>query len=245
MARSRRISPAAAGAAGSSQLGLMVLRELRSRILNWHYPPGHHLSERELCVEFAASRIPVREALRALMEQGLVDKVPNQGCFVRQPDVESAYHLYDLRLALELFTVERLARVGLPEPVAARQREYWEPLLHIRAEEPVDAQAFVAADEDFHLGLAQAVGNPFIVETMEDINERLRFVRMAVLSTPHRVQSTAGEHLMILDAIAKKDAAAARHALWQNVNHARNKVEVAIGRALTSAHRMQRPRAVS
>ena len=41
-----------------------------------------------MCAEFAASRVPVREALRVLAEQGLVDKVPNQGCYVKQPDVD-------------------------------------------------------------------------------------------------------------------------------------------------------------
>lgn len=241
MARSRRIHAATPSTASSSQLGLMVLRELRSRILNWHYPPGHHLSEPELCAEFSASRIPVREALGVLMEQGLVEKVPNQGCFVKQPDVESTHHLYDMRLALELFVVERLAQNGLPVELEARERKYWEPLLNIRADEPVDAMAFVTADENFHLSLARVLDNPFIVEALEDINERLRFVRMAVLSTPHRVQATAGEHLMILESIGRKDAEGARRTLRRNISHALNKVEIAIGRALTSAHRLKKP----
>ena len=240
MARSRRIHARSPSVASSSQLGLLVLRELRSRILNWHYPPGHHLSEPELCAEFSASRVPVREALGVLMEQGLVEKVPNQGCFVKQPDVESAQHLYNMRLALELFVVERLAQTGLPVELAERERNYWEPLLQIRADEPVDAMAFVSADEKFHLSLARVLDNPFIIEALEDINERLRFVRMAVLSTPHRVQTTAGEHLMILEAIGRKNAEAARRTLRRNISHALNNVEIAIGRALMSAHRLQK-----
>lgn len=241
MANSRR-SPSAArakkpGPATRHHLGKEILRSLRERILNWHYPPGRHLGEEMLCAEFSASRIPVREALRVLAEQGLVDKVPNQGCYVKQPDVEGIHQLYDHRLALELFVVERLAETGPGPELEASVRATWEPLLLIRADEPVDGDVLVKADEEFHLGLARAVGNPSIIEALEDINERLRFVRLVVITTPHRVQTTAGEHLAVLDALVKKDAEAARRALRQNINHARNKVEIALANALTRAHR--------
>ena len=153
--------PAGSGeTAGANQLGSQILRGLRERILGWHYPPGHHLGEKLLCEEFSASRIPVREALRALAEQGLVDQVPNMGCYVKQPDAEATHHLYDVRLALELFVVERLARSGLDAEVAGRERAFWEPLLAIKASTKFETAELVRADENFHLNLAKAVGNP-------------------------------------------------------------------------------------
>lgn len=221
----------------ASALGQQVLVKLRERILNWHYPPGHHLGEQTLCDELATSRIPVREALRALAEQGLVDKVPNMGCYVKQPDAEATYHLFDMRLALETFVVERLAQTRTPKEMLAEQRAHWEPLLEIRANDTADGTTLVAADENFHLALARAAGNPYIFEALQDINDRLRFVRLAVATTPHRVQATAGEHLMILDAVEKKDSEAARRYVRQNINQARNKVENAIAQALTNAHK--------
>lgn len=223
----------------TSNLGLQIQLKLRERILRWHYPPGHHLGEQELCDELEASRIPVREALRALTEQGLVDQIPNRGCFVKQPDAQNTHHLYDMRLALELFVAERLARSSLPADLLARERAYWEPLMHIKATEPVEAMDFVTADENFHLSLARVLENTYIVEALEDINERLRFVRLAVQTTPHRVQTTAGEHLMILEAIERKDAEAARRTLRRNISHSRNNVEIAISRALTAAHQQR------
>ncbi|MGC4075364.1 MAG: GntR family transcriptional regulator [Nibricoccus sp.] len=243
MARTREIpaqSPVPVAAVGenaqASHLGPQILRGLRERILSWHYPPGHHLGEKTLCEEFSASRIPVREALKALAEQGLVDQVPNMGCYVKQPDAEATHHLYDVRLALELFVVERLARSGFPADVAARERAFWEPLLAIKASAKFETAELVRADENFHLNLAKALGNPFLTESLEDINERLRFVRMAVITSAHRVQTTAGEHLKILEAIEAKDAEGARRYLRQNLLSARNKVDMAIAKALTSAH---------
>jgi DNA-binding GntR family transcriptional regulator len=244
MARTRENSASASSAAVSASenvqaghLGPQILRGLRERILNWHYPPGHHLAEKILCEEFSASRIPVREALKALAEQGLVDQVPNMGCYVKQPDAEATHHLYDLRLALELFVVERLARSGLDAEVAKRERLFWEPLLAIKASAKFDAAELVRADENFHLNLAKALGNPFLTESLEDINERLHFVRMAVITSAHRVQTTAGEHLKILEAIEAKDAEAARRYLRQNLLQARNKVDMAIAKALTASHK--------
>ncbi len=225
------------GAAPPKQLAPQILRTLRERILGWQYPPGRHLGEQSLCEEFAASRIPVREALRALAEQGLVDQVPNQGCYVKQPDVEGIHELYDLRLALELFVVERLASIGLRPEFVAATRAQWEPLLAIRADAPVDGAELVRADEGFHLGFARELGNACIIEALEDVNERLRFVRQVVITTPHRVQATAGEHLAVLDALVKKNGEAARKAMRLNISAARNKVEIALAQALTNAHR--------
>jgi len=217
-------------------IGTRILAELRRRILNWHYPPGFHLGEQTLCAEFEASRVPVREALRGLTEQGLVDKVPNQGCFVKQPDVAETNEIYEIRLALELYVGECLVQKGPSAEWMAAQRAYWEPFLNVLADDPVDGDELVRADSAFHLGLAEAVGNRRLVESLREIGERLRFVRLAVITTPHRVQETAGEHLAILDAVAQQDLAAVRRTLRQNINHSRNKVELAVGRALMQAH---------
>jgi DNA-binding GntR family transcriptional regulator len=219
-----------------AQLGPQILSRLRERILNWHYPPGYHLGEQALCDEFAASRIPVREALRALAGQGLVDSLPNQGCYVKQPDVEKTHQLFDLRLALELFVGEALAQKKLPRGWSESERAYWQPLLSVKADARADGDELVRADENFHLSLARTLGNPYIVQSLQDINERLRFVRLAVVTTPHRLQETAGEHLKILDALDARNVEAVRRGLRENINHARNKVEIAISRALMAAH---------
>ncbi|WED65910.1 GntR family transcriptional regulator [Synoicihabitans lomoniglobus] len=225
----------------AEHLGAQILTRLRERVLNWDYPPGHHLGEVALCAEFSASRIPVREALRALAEQGLVKKVPNQGCFVIQPDVIETQDLYDMRLALELFVVEMLASSKPPPPEwLDEQRAFWEPWLQVKADAVIDRDMLVDHDTEFHLGLAEVLGNESILGALRNINERLRFVRLAAITNPHRIQETAGEHLSVLDALTRSDAEAARRSLRQNIHHSRNKVEIAISRALMAAHDRRR-----
>lgn len=236
MPRDLRSKPTSAPQATAGPLAAQVLTALRERILNWHYPPGHHLGEQALCEEFSASRIPVREALRALAEQGLVDKVPNMGCYVKQPNVSETQQLYDMRLALELFVMEALIQRGVPPDLLAAERAYWEPLLALRADDLFDGEDLVRADERFHFRLAEALGNTPILDSLDEINARLRFVRLVVITTIHRVAETAGEHLAILDALERKDVESARKSLRQNLNHARNKVEMAIASALMRAH---------
>lgn len=213
-----------------------ILHKLRGRILKWHYPPRFHLSEKLLCEEFRSSRIPVREALQTLTQQGLIDKIPNQGCFVKQPDLDEIYDLFEVRLALELHVGEVVIQKGLPPNWVTQQRAIWRPMLSIRADDPVDQETLVESDAKFHLGLARATGNRKIIQLLEDCEQRLRFIRLASVTTPHRYQDTAGEHLAILDAIISKNRQEARKAIRQNIEHSRNKVEIALGRVIMNSY---------
>jgi DNA-binding GntR family transcriptional regulator len=219
----------------SKQVSQRVTEAIRERILGWQYPPNHHLNERELCDEFSASRIPVREALNVLVEQGLVQRVPNQGCYVKQPDLRAVHELYDLRLALELFVVEQLARTVPPSGWIEEERGRWEPLLKLNAAAALQSAELLRADENFHLGLARALDNTHIFEALTDLYARIRFVRLTVSTNPDRVRTTAADHLEILEAVGRRDAEGARRAMWRNINEARNKVETALTQALAAA----------
>ena len=69
----------------------------------------------------------------------------------------------------------------------------------------------VEADEAFHLELAQTAGNPYIIDSLKDTNDRLRFVRLVVATDASRIRTTASEHLKILNALARKDGVKARY----------------------------------
>lgn len=214
-----------------------VYLKLRDRIIRWHYPPGFHLGEKALCDEFKVSRVPVREALRALTAEGFVDKVPNQGCYVKQLNVEETTELFEVRLAMELHIGELLTETPPASTWIAEQRAHWTQMLH-PPESTLDVSTFVAADTEFHLGLARACGNKSMLRIVEDVTERLRFIRLAVEATPERLQETATEHLAILDAIESKNPDQVRKAIKGNIDHSSNRVELAISRALLAAHAM-------
>jgi DNA-binding GntR family transcriptional regulator len=211
---------------------------LRHRILHWYYPPGYHLAEQSLCLEFEISRIPVREALSVLASEGFVDKIRNQGCFVKQLNVKETQDWFELRLALEIYVVESLARDPslLNKDWYTSQNAYWKRLLRTPLEADFDVSCFVNADNDFHLGLTRSIGNNRIYCMLEEVIERLRFTKLAVEITAERLRDTAKEHLGILSAIEQHDVVAVRAALKRNIEHSANRVELAIGRALMIAH---------
>jgi len=216
-----------------SNRSAQIFAVLKDRIIRWQYPPGHRFTEQELCEEFTVSRSPIREALRMLVENGLVDKVPHHGYHVKQPNRSEIEELYDVRLALETFIVEQVAQTGLPSAEAERLQRLWADLLAKLPELDPDA---ALEDERFHEDLARATGNKTLLDMLRSINERLRFVRMTDITTPERLRITCEQHLAILARIAAHDVTGARDALRGNVEQGREHVQNAFLRALAGAY---------
>jgi len=216
-----------------SNRSAQIFAVLKDRIIRWQYPPGHRFTEQELCDEFSASRSPIREALRMLVENGLVDKIPHHGYHVKQPNRTEIEELYDVRLALETFIVEQVAQTGLPAAEALRLQSVWSRLLEGLPNLEPDA---ALADEHFHEALARSTGNKTLLDLLRSINERLRFVRMTDITTPERLRVTCEQHLAILAHIAARDVAGARDALRGNVQQGREHVQNAFLQALANAY---------
>lgn len=217
----------------SPTLSADVFAVLKDRIIRWEYAPGHRLTEEGLCEEFGVSRSPVREALRMLVENSLVDKAPHKGYSVKQLDLREIDELYDVRLALEIYVIERLIQRGYPQPEWETLRRTWQEL----RKAPMNASSdFAARDEEFHEMLATWTGNRTLLQQLRAIDERLHFIRMTDITTTERLRKTCEQHLRILDCIQNKDMECAREALQLNIEEGRKNVEHAIKEALARAY---------
>lgn len=221
---------------GKPNLSANIFAELKQRILQWQYPPGYHLTEEEIGQEFGVSRVPVREALRMLAENGLVDRAPHRGCMVKQPNLSEVHELYDVRLALELFVVERLAETGMDAEVLAGLQQSWEVKQASELPGDQDSLQWAHADATFHETLARATHNQLLFEQLRLIDERLFFTRLHDITTAERLRITCRQHLHLLDCIRKRDIAGARQAIRTNVEFGRHNVERALQEALAQAH---------
>jgi len=224
-----------------SNLSSSIVATLKEQIIHWHYPPEYRLTEAELCEQFKVSRSPVREALRVLASDGFVKKLPNRAYVVRQYNIGEIEELYDVRLALELYTVERLATRG---PLTKRDNEdmdnlkrTWTGLLN--ASSTRKAEELAKLDTLFHETLAHAAGNKTLLQHLRAINERLMLFRMIDFDKADRAESTCRQHLEILERIAVKDAPGARAAMQRNIEEGRNNVHTAIKDALARAYSMR------
>jgi DNA-binding GntR family transcriptional regulator len=212
-----------------------IFTALKARIIRWEYPPAYRLTEDNLCSEFGVSRIPVREALHMLVENNLVDRVPHRGCTVKQLNLDEINELYEVRLALELYVVEKLALSGLPTETYVQLAENWRMLGQTGDLRELDGEPLARQDEAFHETLSAAVNNSFLAQ-LHIVNERLFFTRMNDITTRERLATTCQQHLEILDQIVKGNAPAARAALQANIDFGRHNVESALKDALARAY---------
>jgi DNA-binding GntR family transcriptional regulator len=216
----------------SPNLSTDVFSVLKERIIRWEYAPGHRFTEEGLCEEFGISRSPVREALRMLVENQLVEKAPHKGYSVKQLDMQEIHELYDVRLALEIFVVEHLARRGYPEK---EWRELYRSWQSLRKTTPANKADFAQLDEEFHEQLAGWTGNRTLLQQIRSIDERLHFIRVTDITSIERLRVTCEQHLRILDCIKEKNIDCAREALQLNIEDGRKNVEHAIKEALARA----------
>jgi len=217
-----------------SNLSASIVATLKERIIHWQYPPEHRLTEAELCQKFGVSRSPVREALRTLATDGFVKKMPNRGYAVKQYNLREIEELYEVRLALELFVVECLAKRGIrKKDNIDALKETWTSLLNGSSKKD---EELARLDTLFHETLAQAAGNKSLLRQLRAINERLLLFRMIDFGKAHRVESTCHQHLEILKRIAAKDISGARKAMQRNIEEGRNNVHAAIKDALARAY---------
>jgi DNA-binding GntR family transcriptional regulator len=219
-----------------SNLSSSIVTTLKEQIVHWHYPPDHRLTEDELCKTFSVSRSPVREALRVLAADGFVTKLPNRSYAVKQYTIEEIGELYEVRLALELYTVERLASKKQTTQLAAELadlKQTWTELLKESSKKP---EEFAILDTLFHDTLARALGNKSLLRHLRTINERLRLFRMLDFERRDRAEHTCHQHLEILERIRVKDQQGARAAMQKNIEEGRRLIPTTIKDALARAY---------
>lgn len=217
---------------GLSGLSASIVATLKERIVSWNYPPEHRLTELGLCREFGVSRSPVREALRALVTNGFVRKLPNRGYAVRQLDLYEIQELYDLRTALELHVVEQLAASAARRAELEALKRTWKAILRAT---PKKGEELAQLDAQFHETLAELAGNRMLLADLRRINERLLVLRMIDFGRERRADTTCHQHMEIVERILARDAAGARNAMRHNIDDGRENVNTSIKEALANA----------
>ncbi len=186
-----------------------IYAALRRDIVTLALMPGAKLSENELSLRFGTSRGPVREALIRLGEDGLIEVLPQRGSFVGRLSLPAIERARFVREALEIAVVRRAAERGLPP----RHRRLAEASLAAQGEAGIDAERFIALDDSFHAGFAEAIGLGSVWSIIE--REKAQFDRIRFLSLPAAtpIDVLIGQHRAILQAVLDRDAAAAEHAV--------------------------------
>lgn len=197
---------------GGTRTGNLVNR-LRNDVAAGKVAPGERLTEEALAETYGVSRTPVREALRVLTQEMLLDHVPHWGHQVARLRLSDLDDLYAVRLGIERQSVQRLAEGTGDLAAAERLLEAWDlpPGGH-----PTDVN-LVFADEEFHETMAAAAGGTVLLPTLRQINRRLHSVRIREFIDEVRVRRTYEQHTSILHAILHGDATLATARMYSHI----------------------------
>jgi len=218
----RIIADAAAGKLTAQDL---VLTSMREAILTAALPPGTRLRQEKLAEMFGTSRIPVREALRALEYEGLVTSLPYRGFTVTELDADDIEEVYDLRVLLESHAVRLAVPLMTDEDLQTLEELYAEMV----AAEAGDAQ--LAARERFYIRLYSMTGRRRLVSLISRLRQEVaRSLRWPTL------QHAPQHHEQFFAAIRAGDV---ERAASQLASHYR-RVAILIRRYLRDASAMER-----
>jgi len=222
----------------SSRLYEQIVQQIEQAILKGELIQGSQLpAERDLAEQFGVSRTAVREAIKALQEKGLVDAFPGRGTFVtngtsnslrrsldrivKSEDSDGGAYLVEVREILEP-EIAALAAVRADYQDLAAMREAVEAMNSAGR----DPDAYIEADLDFHLALAEAAANPIVLSLIDSIVGLLREQRMRISRVEGGPERGQHYHRSILEAVERHDPQGARAAmqahLWQVREDSRN-----------------------
>jgi DNA-binding GntR family transcriptional regulator len=196
-----------------------ALALLREALITGRIADGVVYSSKALAAELGVSNGPIREAMLALVDDGLMEAVPNKGFRAVPLAPADLAEIYELRLLLEVPVIARLAQAGLPGDLAARLTGLVDTIE--RTARSRDLAGNLAADRDFHLALLAAGGNRRLVSTVARLRDQTRLHNLRAINADGRLITSAEEHRPLLTAIMRHDEHTAERLMRQHLEHIR------------------------
>jgi GntR family transcriptional regulator, rspAB operon transcriptional repressor len=188
-------------------LSARVYNQIKNLILCNEILPGQKLHHQQLSERLGVSRTPIREALTRLVQEGYVSFLPNRGFTCKEIRMQEAEELYELREALEAFAVEK-AIATLTDKALRQLRDKMNA--YGRDVQNRFTRERLVYDQDVHLQIADLTGNETLRNTLSHVFERIVLKRRTDgLYDPARGIAAHQEHLRLLEAMERRDAAGA------------------------------------
>ncbi|WP_433692530.1 GntR family transcriptional regulator [Herbaspirillum seropedicae] len=196
----------------SSQIAVRITEAILAKQL----APGTRLGEQQLADLFKVSRTQVREALTHLMARGIVTVSARRGWFVIEPTPAQAREAFEARRVIELGLLRQARLRPVGDTAIGQLRE------HIAREEAAIAGADVGARSyllgDFHVCLAECLGNSLLAETLRDLTARTTLTAMLHQSS-EQAEDSCSEHVLIVEALERGDLEQAEQLMHDHLQH--------------------------
>lgn len=200
----------------------IAYRRFKEHLFARRLPLGGTISQAELVALLDVPVTPLRDAMRVLQSEGLIEVMPRSGIKILKPDMELIRHTYQLRRMIEREAVARFAEACEAEDLATWRASHADLMAAARSDgDPRMLAARTAEiDDGFHAVIVAALKNPIIDGVYRQTKDRVRLIRLdqAYVLSPVMVRDTMEEHGRILDALARHDRDGAVAAMDDHLN---------------------------
>ena len=195
---------------------------VRDRILKGEYEIGEKIKENQIASELKVSRTPIRDAFKQLENEGLIDYVPNRGCFAKGFTHQDVDDIYAVREALERLAVERAVERITDKEIDELQ-EQWD-LMEFYAKKK-DSQKVLELNSAFHDIIYSSTRSRFMAQVLRSYKEYIENTRKSSFYDETYLQAILEEHGGILKAIRERDKEKAVEAVSRHLKKSQDRAE--------------------
>ena len=202
-----------------------VLNQLRDMIIEGQLAPGMRINESQVGASLGVSRTPLREAIKTLASEGLVEILLAKGAIVRRFSEQDIYNTLEVLKTLEqkaaFLACERASEAQINEIVALHHE-----MMALFARR--DRLAYFKRNQEIHLAIVRASGNAVMAQTHEQLQARIRRVRFVGNEKPERWAGAVAEHEEMIAALVVRDAPRLSEVLGRHLDKTMDRVRDAI-----------------
>ncbi|EGO65680.1 GntR family transcriptional regulator [Acetonema longum] len=200
-----------------------IYNEIKRKILEGEFPPGSHLVIKQIATEYGLSDIPVREALKELRAEGLVETIPHVGSRVASFSPQNIKDMLEMRECLETFAAE-LAVQNADDSLIQKLEEKYAEASQALADN--DIQRYGELNKAFHRLIIEASGNQLLIQTISDLMESEKRMRMVFQIFPEILQDSHKEHQQMLQYVKERNPAAMERLMYHHKKRSFDKMRV-------------------
>ena len=198
-----------------------VAYRLRELLVEGAIAPGAKLNERELALQLNVSRTPLREAIKMLAAEGLVELLPNRGAVAVSLSEQDVRNTFEVMAGLEGMSGELAAQRITDEQLTEIQALHFEMMAaHARR----DLSTYYRINAQIHRAINTAANNDVLTTTYSQVNARLQALRFRSNQDEAKWSRAVAEHGQMIEALTQRDGAALKAVLVQHLHHKRDVV---------------------
>ncbi|MFC3285722.1 GntR family transcriptional regulator [Litchfieldella rifensis] len=198
-----------------------VTERLREMVLEGELEPGSRISEKQLCEAFEVSPTPLRQALKVLASEGLVELLPNRGAKVTKVDPQEVSDLFEVMAVLEGLSGKLLATRATDAEIAEIRALHERMMAHFRDNQ---RHEYFQLNQAIHRRLSEIAGNRVLLELETSLTLKITRARYAANMQLGRWEESAKEHEYFVEALERRDAQALSEAMSLHMRKTGNAV---------------------